>query len=108
MFGKKRTVADCDYTVSFDCGVVHTDFNSLDILRHVRRQIVELKAKNEALKEELAAIKSVVENKDIKPPVSRDCGDCKFAVYSPWDNISVIGCRKDCLCEDFTPKEGNR
>lgn len=106
MFGKKKS--ESIWTFTFGGRAVRTDQEGYDILRDMYHEMGKLKLENKCLKEELETIKPIVENKDIKPPVSRDCGDCKFAVYNPWDNISVIGCRKDCLCGDFTPKEGNR
>ena len=84
---------------------VKTDFDGYKKLLEVEREMFHLKMKNNALQEELKAIKPVIESPDYKPPKSKDCSDCQYAVYSPLDRISVIGCRKDSLCEDFKPKE---
>ena len=56
------------------------------------------------LRNELNAIKPVVENKNWEPAVSRDCGVCAFVVRSKW-NGSIIGCRKNCVCKDFRLEE---
>lgn len=105
MFGRKKK--DEFYMEVFfdDHGLVKTDGHGYNILKSIRSHMEALELENEGLKAELEAIKPVIENPDYKPPKSRDCCDCKFAVYNPWDNISVIGCRKDSLCEDFKPKE---
>ena len=60
----------------------------------------DLQIKNKNLSEELKRIKPVVESKDYKPALSKDCGDCKFCVRSSW-NGCIIGCRKDNVCADF-------
>lgn len=92
-FGKKKNKA------------VDIDSFHHDEIHRYRKEIAKLKSKNEALRSELKAIKPVIESPDYKPPKSRECSDCHYAVYSPWDRISVIGCRKDSLCDDFKPKE---
>lgn len=56
------------------------------------------------VKGELEIIKPILENKDLKPAISKDCQDCKYAVKSRW-NGDPLGCRKDNLCPDFTPME---
>ena len=61
----------------------------------------DLQFENSKLKAELKRIKPIVESKDYKPAISKDCGDCKFCVRSPWNNDIIIGCRKDNVCADF-------
>ena len=65
----------------------------------------DLQFENSNLKEELKRIKPIVESKDYKPALSKDCGDCKFCVRSPW-NDDIIGCRKDNVCADFESYDG--
>lgn len=60
----------------------------------------DLQFENSNLKAELKRIKPIVESKDYKPAISKDCDDCKFCVRSPWNN-DIIGCRKDNVCADF-------
>lgn len=64
----------------------------------------DLQYENLNLKAELKCIKPIVESKDYKPALSKDCGDCKFCVRSPWNN-DIIGCRKDNVCADFETME---
>lgn len=64
----------------------------------------DLQFENLNLKAELKCIKPIVESKDYKPALSKDCGDCKFCVRSPWNN-DIIGCRKDNVCADFETME---
>lgn len=70
----------------------------------IERKYHDLEFENSKLKMELKCIKSVVESKDYKPALSKDCGDCKFCVRSSW-NGCVIGCRKDNVCADFEKEE---
>ena len=64
----------------------------------------DLQFENLNLKAELKCIKPIVESKDYKPALSKDCGDCKFCVRSPWNN-DIIGCRKDNVGADFETME---
>ena len=104
MFGRKKK-DEFIWTCHFLGRTVNTDEDGYNALQEVHRELARLKSENMALKGELESIKPVLESPDYKPPKSRECSDCQYAVYSPWDNISVIGCRKDCLCEDFKPKK---
>ena len=52
------------------------------------------------LRHELESPKPIVKSEHYKPALSTDCGDCKYVVRSPWNN-SIIGCRKQNVCEDF-------
>lgn len=52
---------------------------------------------------ELEAIKPIFESKDYKPAISEDCGKCKYVVRSSYYNGRIIGCRKDNVCEDYSP-----
>lgn len=69
---------------------------SFDVYRYANLLI----AKIHDLKNELNEIKPIVEDKKLKPAISKDCAYCKFVVRSRSDN-SVIGCCKDNVCEDF-------
>ena len=86
---------------------------SEDLYRYINKltdDISSLKTENNYLtskylhaKSELDSIKHMVERKDYAPAISRDCEDCKFALLSVWDG-TPIGCRKNCLCDDFKKK----
>lgn len=100
MFGKKTT-----YPVYIDG--IKFDVENLMLVQMIER----LKDDNHALKrnmakmtEEVKAIMPILKHKDFKPAMSEQCIDCKFVVKNPW-NGTVLGCRKDNLCEDFSPKE---
>ena len=73
--------------------------------------IEQLKEENHELKHELAVksnelyrIKPILERNDFKPAISTDCANCKYVVKNTWNN-DVLGCRKDNVCDDFSPKE---
>ena len=70
----------------------------------IDKKYQDLQFENLNLKAELKCIKPIVESKDYKPALSKDCGDCKFCVRSPWNN-DIIGCRKDNVCADFETME---
>lgn len=70
----------------------------------INEKYQDLQFENLNLKAELKCIKPIVESKDYKPALSKDCGDCKFCVRSPWNN-DIIGCRKDNVCADFETME---
>lgn len=53
---------------------------------------------------ELDNIKPILNSKDYKPAISKDCGDCKYVVKTKCSGY-VIGCRKDNLCDNFVPVE---
>lgn len=54
------------------------------------------------VRNELEAVKPIFESKDYKPAISEDCGKCKYVVRSSY-NGRIIGCRKDNVCEDYSP-----
>ena len=70
----------------------------------IDKKYQDLQFENLNLKAELKCIKPIVESKDYKPALSKDCSDCKFCVRSPWNN-DIIGCRKDNVCADFETME---
>lgn len=70
----------------------------------INEKYQDLQFENLNLKAELKCIKPIVESKDYKPALSKNCGDCKFCVRSPWNN-DIIGCRKDNVCADFETME---
>lgn len=86
---------------------------SEDLYQYIKKltdDISSLKIENDDLtskylhaKSELDSIKHTFERKDYAPAISRDCEDCKFVLLSRW-NEEVIGCRKNCLCDDFKKK----
>lgn len=67
-------------------------------------KIINLERDKIKAEAELRALKPVVKNKGWKPAMSSDCGECVYVVRSKW-NRDIIGCRKDCVCEDFKSKE---
>lgn len=69
----------------------------------IEKKIRNIEHENMMLRGELEAIKPVLENKNHKPAMSKDCDECKYCVRSSW-NGEVIGCRKDNVCEDFKLK----
>lgn len=70
----------------------------------VYNHIDKLRLENVKLKNELNAIKPILNGADYDPPVSRYCSECEYVVKSTW-NGTPIGCRKNLLCESFKPKE---
>lgn len=100
MFGKKAT-----YSVYIDG--IKFDVENLMLVTMIERLKVDnrdLKHNMAKMTNEVKAIKPILDHKDFKPAVSRECADCKLVVKSPWNN-EVLGCRKDNLCDDFSPKE---
>ena len=63
-------------------------------------QLKEVSRECGSLRNELEAIKPVVEKGELKPAVSTHCRECVYCVHSDWDG-RVIGCCKDVVCEDF-------
>ena len=66
----------------------------------------EHKSEIAKLKQELEYVLPIVKNVDLKPAISEECINCKFAVidyfhYPP----RILGCRKDQLCNDYHPNE---
>lgn len=74
------------------------------LIDKLRDELRDTKHELTVMECELKRIKPIIEHKDFKPAVSKDCADCQFVVKSPWDH-EVLGCRKDNLCEDFRKKE---
>ena len=66
--------------------------------------IHDIRFEKHQLEAELKAIKPILENKDYKPAITKDCGDCRYVVRSKYSG-DIIGCRKDIVCEDFKEKE---
>ena len=60
--------------------------------------------KNWSLEQQLERIKPIVEDKKLKPALSRNCSGCKYVVKSSW-NGEPLKCCRDSVCEDYTPKE---
>ena len=60
----------------------------------------ELELKASKFEKELTAIKPIVGNAKYEPPVSKDCGECKFVIISRFSG-DVVGCRRNMVCDDF-------
>ena len=89
------------------------DGNCFMVPREVSTYIDSLKDENfelmkskQSLLMELDSIKPVINSPGYEPALSRDCGDCKYVVRGRW-NGEIIGCRKNNVCEDFVPREGD-
>ncbi len=87
-----------------DDKTIRVDENAFMYICKLETEIHKLESEKHGLKAELRAIKPVVETGKLTPAVSRECGKCKYVVRSSWSN-DIIGCRKSCTCEDFTPEE---
>lgn len=74
----------------------------VNMIERLKNDNLELKRKMAIMTEELKEIKPIIEHKDFKPALSKECADCRFVIMHPW-NHEVLGCRKDNLCEDFKP-----
>lgn len=99
MFGK---VKKDDY-------IIFCDGYPMSVSENVKKYVtkLELKLNNteyelSKARQELKAIKPVIETGKLKPAVSKYCGDCKHCVKSTW-NSDILGCNKDCICGDFKP-----
>lgn len=74
-----------------------------DRIEELQRKFDATKRENFELQNELCAIKPVIETKKLKPAVSEQCKDCDYVCTSAWSG-AIIGCKKDCLCDDYRPK----
>lgn len=74
-----------------------------DDISSLKTENTDLTSKYRHAKSELDSIKHIVERKDYAPAISKDCEECKFALLSRLSG-AVIGCRKNCLCDDFKRK----
>ena len=70
----------------------------------LRYENMQIKVEKHELEEHLKKVLPIVEHKDFKPALSKDCYDCVYGVLDPMTN-AVIGCRKDNVCSDFKPEE---
>lgn len=77
--------------------------NLKDEASRLKEENSSLKSKYFNVKAELDEIKPLVERKEYTPAISKDCEECKFALLSRLSG-AVIGCRKNCLCDDFKRK----
>lgn len=66
----------------------------------LEEEIYNLKKENAMLKSELADIKPIIEEADLKPAVSLQCKNCKYCISSRWDG-NILGCCKGLVCDDF-------
>lgn len=73
-------------------------------IEELKNRIDGLERENMKLKGELSSIKPTLAVEGIKPAVHSLCKHCRYVVRSAW-NSDIIGCSKDCVCEDFYPKE---
>ena len=105
LFGKKKLkryvfIDDVIYYVD-DEVADHIDKLNEELQNTLDKLFAE-KSKLMRTENELKAIKQLVESKEYKPAMSKDCQDCKYALKSKF-NGELIGCRKDNLCNDFEP-----
>ena len=65
-----------------------------------------LKNDVEELRKKIDEIQTYSKQEGYAPAISRECGDCKYVITSRHLGYggSIIGCRKNMLCEDFKPK----
>lgn len=78
--------------------------DTYDYIQQLKNRNDALERENVKLTNELNAIKPVLATGGVKPAVHHLCGDCRFVVKSTW-NSQIIGCSKDCVCDDFYPLE---
>lgn len=72
----------------------------------------DLIAENKELKEDLEKYRKYAigtENAKLKPCVSSQCYDCKFAIVSyGLSGPRLFGCMKDCVCADYMQLRSER
>lgn len=100
MFGKKEKI---QFHIP-DGDDVFLEKSVVKYIEKLERDLDNAKHNARMAKNELECIKPIVESKKLKPAVSKSCENCRYVVTSRWDG-EVLGCRKDCVCEDFSPKE---
>lgn len=88
-----------------DIRIIIENGHTLLMNRDVYDYITQLKNRLDAIETELQTIKPVLAVGGLKPAVSRLCKDCRFVVTSRY-NGDILGCNKECVCEDYYPKEG--
>ena len=90
--------------ISSNNKIIYADKDTYECIENLKADIRRLtKERNDAIAS-LNAIKPIVEHKDYRPALSRDCCNCKFVVRSHWDG-DIIGCRKENVCNDFKSVE---
>ena len=87
-----------------DDGVLEMSQATYDYIQSLKKELRDTKGELIKVQAELKALKPVITNKDWKPAMSSDCGECKYVVRSRW-NSDIIGCRKDCVCNDFAKED---
>lgn len=90
--------------IAVDDGILSVDQATYDYINKLKRELWDVTHEKQKLSLELKAIKPVLEHPDYKPAIYVDCMYCKFRVTSGW-NGQVIGCRKPCVCDNFSPDE---
>lgn len=90
--------------ILIDSEITYVDSSVADYIDVLSRERNELLVMNNRLSHELDKITPVVESKDYKPALSKDCGTCKYVVKSTHDG-NILGCCKDNVCDDYSPKE---
>lgn len=78
------------------------DQDVADYIYKIEQQILILNSRNENLEAELKVIKPIIETKKLKPAVSDKCESCIHVCTSNW-NGAILGCKKDCVCDDYYP-----
>ena len=81
---------------------------TLDVYNYIsnlRTENCDLKRENGKLDSELKSIKPIVEKKELKPAISKNCEDCIYCIKSPFYKNDILGCIKDNVCDDFKKGE---
>lgn len=86
-----------------NCFEVHSEVAKY--INSLKEENFELMKSKQSLLMELDSIKPVINSPGYEPALSRDCGDCKYVARGRW-NGEIIGCRKNNVCDDFVPMEG--
>lgn len=84
-----------------------------DIDSRVARHFENLEYENRKLKNDVEELRKKIDEiqtyskqEGYAPAISRECGDCKYVITSRHRGYggSIIGCRKNMICEDFKPE----
>lgn len=105
ILGKKET---CLEQIWIEGEVYFIDKAVARRIHELEKEATDEIFKRATAEDELRKIKPIVERPGFKPVVSSECDSCKYAVSiarGPYGILTLVGCRKDMVCEDYTPKE---
>ena len=77
-----------------------------EIMR-LKQELDKYKLENSKLTAELENLKPILNTPNLRPAVSYRCKYCKFAAINFYNN-NLVGCLKDCVCEDFEEVKNER